>query len=63
MQRLSEGQAGEIRRLLDEGLSPQEVADTIGRVAGLEPIEVLELESAAEDLARQHADHPQGGSA
>lgn len=48
---LSEDQAVEIRRMLGEGMSPRDVADSIGRVAGLDPMEILELESVIDDLA------------
>lgn len=50
---LSEEQAVEIRQMLGEGMSPRDVADSIGRVAGLDPIEVLELEAAIGDLVHE----------
>jgi hypothetical protein len=53
---LSDEQGVEIRQMLGEGLSPRDVADSIGRVAGLDAVEVLELESAVEELAQQLAD-------
>lgn len=52
MAQLSDEQAVEIRQMLGEGMSPPDVADLIGRVAGLGPVEVLELASAIEELAQ-----------
>lgn len=52
MAQLSDEQAVEIRQMLGEGMSPPDVADLIGRVAGLGPVEVLELASAVEELAQ-----------
>lgn len=62
MRQLSGEQVVEIRQMLGEGLSPHEVADTIGRVAGLDAVEVLELESTVSEVARQLTDPAVDGS-
>jgi hypothetical protein len=58
--KLSDEQAAEIQRMLGDGMSSRDVADSIGRVAGLDPVEVLELESMIDDLARQPTVPPAG---
>lgn len=62
MAQLSDEQAAEIQQMLGGGMSSRDVADSIGRVAGLGPVEVLELESMINDLAHQLTDPPVGGS-
>lgn len=58
--KLSNDQAAEIQQMLDDGMSSRDVADSIGRVAGLDPVEVLELEVMIDDLAPQPTDPPVG---
>ncbi len=47
---LSRAQITEIQARLDEGMSPQEIADSIGRMADLEHADILIIRSAAVDL-------------
>jgi hypothetical protein len=47
---LSRAEINEIQDRLDEGMSPQEIADSIGRIADLEHADILIIRSVANDL-------------
>ncbi|MGJ6127396.1 hypothetical protein QN239_32980 [Mycolicibacterium sp. Y3] len=42
-----------IRGYLDEGMSPEEIADYLGRVNDLGPLEVVTIRSAAYDMLNE----------
>jgi hypothetical protein len=56
MQMLNVRQFNEIQRGLDAGMSPDEVADSIGRINDLPVLDVEAIKVAAQDLQhdRQH---------
>ncbi len=43
-----------IRGYLDEGMSPEDIADYIGRINDLGPLEVVTIRSAAYDMLNEH---------
>jgi len=47
---LSRAEINEIQDRLDGGMSPQEIADSIGRIADLEHADILIIRSVANDL-------------
>ncbi|AQA06970.1 hypothetical protein ACORG1_34265 (plasmid) [Mycobacterium sp. TJFP1] len=47
---LTRAQIDEIQERLDEGMSPEAIADSIGRVADLDELELVTIRSAAYDL-------------
>lgn len=47
---LTRAQIAEIQERLDEGMSPEAIADSIGRVADLDELELVTIRSAAYDL-------------
>ena len=49
---LSRAEINEIQERLEEGMSPQEIADSIGRMADLEHADILIIRSVASDLLR-----------
>ena len=49
---LSRAEINEIQERLEEGMSPQEIADSIGRMADLEHADILIIRSVANDLLR-----------
>ncbi|RFZ10369.1 hypothetical protein DSM43518_02283 [Mycobacterium marinum] len=48
--RLTRAQIDEIQQRLDEGMSPEAIADSIGRLADLEDLDIVMIRSAAYDL-------------
>ncbi|WP_342314653.1 hypothetical protein LIX17_25745 (plasmid) [Mycobacterium avium subsp. hominissuis] len=44
-----------IRGYLDDGMSPEEIADYLGRVNDLGPLEVVTIRSAAYDMLNDQA--------
>ena len=47
---LSRAEINEIQDRLDDGMTPQEIADSIGRIADLEHADILIIRSVANDL-------------
>lgn len=47
---MTRAQIDEIQERLDEGMSPEAIADSIGRVADLDELELVTIRSAAYDL-------------
>lgn len=50
MAALTRAQIDEIQQRLDEGMTPEAVADSIGRLADLDELEVVVIRSTAYDL-------------
>ena len=48
---LTRAEINEIQDRLDDGMTPQEIADSIGRMADLEHADILIIRSVANDLA------------
>lgn len=53
MAELTTDQIAEIKQLLGEGMSPRAVADSIGRIADLGRLDVLDIRSIVERLSYQ----------
>ncbi|GAT02295.1 MULTISPECIES: helix-turn-helix domain-containing protein [Mycolicibacterium] len=47
---LTRAQIDEIQQRLDEGMSPEAIADSIGRVADLDELDIVTIRSVAYDL-------------
>lgn len=47
---LSRAEIDEIQARLDDGMTPQQIADSIGRMADLEHADILIIRSVANDL-------------
>jgi hypothetical protein len=47
---LDRAQLDEVQRRLDAGMTPEEIAESLGRVAGLDEVEVVRIRSAAYDI-------------
>jgi hypothetical protein len=47
---LTRAQIDEIQERLDEGMSPEAIADSIGRMADLDELELVTIRSTAYDL-------------
>jgi len=47
---LTRAQIDEIQQRLDEGMSPEAIANSIGRLADLDELEVVTIRSVAYDL-------------
>lgn len=47
---LTRAQIDEIQDRLDEGMSPEQIADSLARIADLEALEVVTIRSVAYDL-------------
>ena len=47
---LSRAEINEIQDRLNDGMTPQEIADSIGRMADLEHADILIVRSVADDL-------------
>ncbi|CAN5736696.1 hypothetical protein BH09ACT8_BH09ACT8_56100 [soil metagenome] len=47
---LTRAQIDEIQERLDEGMSPEAIADSIGRLADLDELELVTIRSTAYDL-------------
>jgi hypothetical protein len=47
---LTKAQIDEIQQRLDEGMSPEAIADSIGRLADLDELDVVTIRSTAYDL-------------
>lgn len=63
---LSRAEINEIQDRLDDGMTPQEIADSIGRIADLEHADILIIRSVANDLlngepVRASDDQPASG--
>ncbi|ABG99795.1 hypothetical protein RHA1_ro08751 (plasmid) [Rhodococcus jostii RHA1] len=52
MAALNDEQLDEIRRHLDEGMTPDAIADYLGRVADLDLMDIVTIRSAAVALSR-----------
>ena len=52
MAALNDEQLDEIRRHLDEGMTPDQVADYLGRVADLDLMDIETVRTAANAIAR-----------
>jgi len=50
MAALTRAQIDEIEQRLDEGMTPEAIADSIGRVADLEELDIVVIRSTAYDL-------------
>ncbi|KAA1249866.1 hypothetical protein F0Q45_12740 [Mycobacterium simiae] len=48
---LTRAQIDEIRQRLDEGMSPEAIADSIGRLADLDELDIVTIRSTAYDLS------------
>jgi hypothetical protein len=49
---LTRAQIAEIQERLDEGMTPEAIADSLGRIADLDHLDVITIRSAAYDLSR-----------
>jgi hypothetical protein len=49
---LTRVQLDEIQERLDEGMTPEAIADSLGRIADLDHLDVIAIRSAAYDLSR-----------
>lgn len=47
---LTRAQIDEIQQRLDEGMSPEAIADSIGRLADLDELDIVTIRSTAYDL-------------
>lgn len=47
---LTRAQIDEIQQRLDQGMTPEAIADSIGRLADLDPLDVVQIRSVAYDL-------------
>lgn len=47
---LTRAQIDEIQERLDEGMSPEAIADSVGRLADLDELELVTIRSTAYDL-------------
>ena len=58
MAALNDEQLDEIRRHLDEGMTPDAIADYLGRVADLDLMDIVTIRSAAVALSRGETPRP-----
>lgn len=49
---LTRAQLDDIQERLDEGMTPEAIADSLGRIADLDHLDVITIRSAAYDLSR-----------
>lgn len=47
---LTRAQIDEIRQRLDEGMTPEAIADSLGRLADLDELDIVTIRSTAYDL-------------
>ncbi|MFD6677299.1 hypothetical protein ACFWDA_23420 [Rhodococcus zopfii] len=52
--KLTDEQLDDIRRYLEQGMSPDDIANYLGRVADLDLIEIEQVRTAANELEQQH---------
>lgn len=52
--KLTDEQLDDIRGYLEQGMSPDDIANYLGRVADLDLIEIEQVRTAANELEQQH---------